>query len=313
MSQPDFSAMDPRARRLLAMVNLGGTHDAAHVTPAERRTSFAKLMRFSTAPPGGVAAEDLVISSCGGSMKLRLYKPENAADKSAGLIYFHGGGLVAGSLNTHDNLCRRLADAAGCRVVAVDYRLAPEDPFPAAIIDALTAARWCIRHADRFGLRRDAIGVAGDSGGATLAAIVSQVLGRRGAIKAQVLLCPVLDCGSPSASRRAFATGFLLDAATIARDLVHYAPTRPLDDPRLSPLRARNLAGLPPAVIHTAAFDPLVDEGAAYAARLAAAGTPVTYRCHASLVHHFYALDAMIPAAAEALAQIAADTRAALA
>ena len=311
-AQPDLSAMDPRARRLLAMVNLGGPRDAARVTPAERRRSFAKLMRFSAAPPEGVAAKNLVIARCGGKTRLRLYMPDKAAKESAGLVYFHGGGLVAGSLDTHDNLCRRLADAAGCRVVAVDYRLAPEHPFPAAIIDALTATRWCIRHAERLGVRHDAIGVAGDSGGATLAAIVSQVLGRRGAIKAQVLLCPVLDCGSPSASRRAFATGFLLDAATIARDLVHYAPTRSLDDPRLSPLRTQNLNDVPPAVIHTAAFDPLVDEGAAYAARLVAAGTPVTYRCHASLVHHFYALDAMIPAAAEALARIAADTRAAL-
>ena len=304
--------MDPRARRLLAMVNLGA-RDAALVTPAERRESFMRLMRFSAAPADEIKTENMRMEGCGGPIALRLYTPKDIAGPGAGLIYFHGGGLVAGSLDTHDNLCRRLAGDIGCRLVAIDYRLAPEHPFPAAIIDALAATRWCRRHAARLGLDRGAIGVAGDSAGATLAAVVAQVLGRRGAIKAQVLLCPVLVAAEQSASRRAFETGFLLDAATMARDLDHYAPTRPLDDPRLSPLRARDLAGLPPAVIHTAAYDPLVDEGHAYAACLATAGTPVTYRCHASLVHHFYALDALLPAAGAALAQIAEDARQVLA
>ncbi len=314
LSEPDLSAMDARARRLLAMVNLGGPHDAARVTPAERRASFAKLMQFSASPNSDIAAEDVRMAGCGGAtVALRLYTPRTIVGRSAGLVYFHGGGLVAGSLETHDRLCRRLAGDVGCRIVAVDYRLAPEHPFPAAIIDALAATRWCLRHAVRLGLERDAIGVAGDSGGATLAAIVAQVLGRRGAIKAQVLLCPVLVAGEATASRRAFASGFLLDAATMARDLDHYAPTRPLADPRLSPLHAPDLADLPPAVIHTAGYDPLVDEGRLYAARLAQAGTPVIDRCHADLVHHFYALDAMIPAAGAALAQIAEDVRSALA
>jgi acetyl esterase/lipase len=304
--------MDPRARRLLAMIALGGPHEAGQVTPAERRASFAKLMRFSAAPARPVSTRDLTMPCRRRPLALRLYTPEGVADESAGLVYFHGGGLVAGSLDTHDNLCRGLADAIGCRILAVDYRLAPEHPFPAAIVDALAATRWCLRHAPRLGMVPGAIGVAGDSGGATLAAVVAQVLGRRGRLKTQVLLCPVLDCGPPSVSRRAYAAGFLLDASTMAQDLSHYAPRRALSDPRLSPLRAANLSGLPRAVIHTAAFDPLVDEGAAYAARLAAAGTPVTYRCHASLVHHFYALDAMIPAAGTALAQIAADAREAL-
>ena len=246
------------------------------------------------------------------TINLRVYAPEGLAAPSAGLVYFHGGGLVAGGLETHDALCRTLAHEAGCRIVAVDYRLAPENPFPAAVADALVATRHVLRHAAGLGLDPARIGVGGDSGGGTLAAIVGQVLRGRG-LKAQVLLCPALDFAVASEARQRFASGFLLDAATIAADLVHYAPNRPLEDPRISPLRAKHLAGLPTTVLHTAGFDPLVDEGVAYAGRLAAAGVDVRHHCHAALVHHFYALERIVPAARIALSRIAADIAAALA
>ena len=170
-----------------------------------------------------------------------------------------------------------------------------------------------LRNAEWFGMDPGRIAVGGDSGGGTLAAIVCQVLGRRGRLRGQILLCPALDFAEASASRRRFAEGFLLDAATLAADLVHYAPQRPLEDRRISPLRAGDFAGLPTTILHTAAFDPLVDEGRAYAHRLAEAGVDVRHRDHDALVHHFYALNGIVPAAQVALAGIADDIAAVLA
>lgn len=306
--------MDPQARRFLAMVALGAREAVPGID--ERRRAFAKLMQFSKPPAVALRVDDMAIrdGSIVGrhTIMLRIYAPEGLATPGAGLVYFHGGGLVAGSLETHDALCRTLAHEAGCRIVAVDYRLAPEHPFPAAVCDALVATRHVLRRASALGLDPARIGVGGDSGGGTLAAIVAQVLrGRR--LKAQVLLCPALDFAEDSASRRRFASGYLLDAATIGADLVHYSPNRPLEDPRVSPLRTEHLAGLPTTVLHTAGFDPLVDEGVAYADRLAAAGVDVRHRCHTGLVHHFYALDGIVPTARAALVEIAADIAAVLA
>ena len=298
-------AMDPKAQRFLAMVGLAGTPSGV-VDVDERRASFAKLMRFSRAPAAAVVVEEREAPGCGGhAVALRLYAPE-VSRLSPGLVYIHGGGLVAGSLDTHDALCRSLAAGSGCRIVAVDYRLAPEHPFPAAILDACAAVRFCAREADALGIRRQNIGVGGDSGGGTLAAIVARVLGRRLRLKAQVLLCPALDFAETRDSRRLYGSGHLLEAATMAADLALYAPRRPLDDPRISPLRG-DLDGLPSTLIYTAGFDPLRDEGLAYAARLRAAGVPVRHTNQGSLPHHFYGLAAAIPAAAAALDTIARE------
>lgn len=299
-------AMDPKAQRFLAMVGLAGTEGGA-ASVAERRASFARLMRFSRAPLVPVAVEERVAPGCGGhDIPLRIYTPSGASRPSAGLVWFHGGGLVAGSLDTHDSLCRSLAAGSGCRLVGVGYRLAPEHPFPAAILDAYAAVRFCAREVETLGLMRTRLGVGGDSGGGTLAAIVARVLGRRLGLKAQVLLCPVLDFVETRPSKRDFGAGHLLDDATMAADLALYAPCRPLDDPRVSPLRAE-AAGLPPTLIHTAGFDPLRDEGHAHAARLRAAGVDVRHTDHGSLVHHFYGLTGAIPAATPALDAIARE------
>ena len=304
MSGPDLSGLDPQARRFLAMVSLGAS-DATQVSPEDRRRSFEKLMQLSKPPAAAVGTENSSIRGCGGDIPVRIYTPEPARPILPGVIYYHGGGLVAGSLDTHDALCRALAHEAGCRIVSVGYRLAPEHPFPTPILDALVAARSILRQPASFGLAGDRIAIGGDSGGATLATIVCQTL--RARFKAQVLLCPVLDFAGAHPSRLAYSSGFLLDAATMARDLDHYAPRRPLDDPRISPLRAVALEGLPRTILHTAGFDPLRDEGAAYAARLRAAGVNVGYTCHDTLVHHFYALTGVIPAAGAALSTIAQD------
>lgn len=297
-------AMDPKAQRFLAMVGLAGT-DGGSVSVAERRASFARLMRFARAPDADISVKEHEARGCGGhGIPLRLYEPADASRPSPGLVWFHGGGLVAGSLDTHDALCRGLAAGSGCRLVSVGYRLAPEHPFPAAILDAYAAVRFCVQAADALGIAPGHLGVGGDSGGGTLAAIVARVLGRHRGLKAQALLCPVLDFAETRVSKTLYGSGYLLDSATMAADLALYAPRRPVEDPRVSPLRG-NLAGLPPTLIYTAGFDPLRDEGFAYAARLRDAGVPVRHTDHPSLIHHYYGLTAAIPAAAPALAAIA--------
>lgn len=302
-------SIDPQAARLLRMLGAVPRAETGRIGVAERRRSFDGLMRLSGAAPSEIVIEDRWIEGPGGRLRLRLYTPANAFEpRLPGLLYFHGGGLVAGSIESYDVLCRTLALHAACRLIAVDYRLAPEHPFPAAIEDALCVTRHVLDAPEIFGLANGRIAIGGDSAGGTLTAIVTQALRSCAGppLRAQMLLCPVLDFAEERPSKREFAEGYLLDTALMVRDLEDLAPNLPLDDPRLSPLRAADLSGLPPALIHTAAFDPLRDEGAAYAAKLTEAGIDVSYACHTGMVHHFYGLAGMIPAARGILAEIGA-------
>ena len=299
--------LDPAAKRLLAMLGAGPRLDPATMTADARRRSFAASARFAGAPPPGVAAAEATVAGAAGLLDARLYASE--AEESAprpGLVWFHGGGLVAGDLDTHDTICRHLAAGSGCRVLSVAYRLAPEHPFPAAAEDAIAALADVLDRAAAFGFDPERIAVGGDSAGGGLATVAARAMrDRPGARPAlQALLCPVLDARGDTDSRRAFANGFGLDAALMARDLAdlgggHFG-TLDLDDPRLSPLHASGLGGLPPALIHTAQCDPLCDEGAAYAEALRRVGVVSAYRCHAGMIHHFYGLTGAVPAAASA-------------
>ena len=309
--------LDPHAKRFLDMMAAAGSKTGASDTIETRRNAFARLMALSGPGPALVGVVDKTVARPEATIPLRVYTPRPATDRPLpAIIYFHGGGLVAGSLDTHDTLCRVLAVGCDAVVIAVGYRLSPEHKFPAAIADAEVATNWVCAHATALAIDPERIAVAGDSGGGTLAAIVCQTMrGRQSPpIALQLLLCPVLDFAAESASRRAFAEGYLLDRATLDRDLAHYSPGN-LDrmDPRLSPLRAADVAGLPPALIHTAEFDPLRDEGDAYAERLRQAGVPVRYTCHAGMIHHFYGLTSVIPAARRALEAISGEMRTALA
>jgi acetyl esterase len=302
--------LDLRAQRLLAMLAAGPGVDHSRVTAAERRRSFAALMRMAARPPAIETVETTVVGG-GGALPARIYGPLGDPRRTLpGLVYFHGGGLVAGDLDTHDALCRWLADGAGCRVVSVGYRLAPEHPFPAAVEDACAATVDVLERAAVFGLDPIRIAVGGDSAGATLATVVSRAIRHRPGprLACQLLLCPVLDVEARTPSRLAFGEGHLLDAALMRRDLVDYAPgMTDFDDPRLSPLRAADLADMPPALIHTAEFDPLRDEGSAYSDLLRGAGVAVQLRCHAGMVHHFYGLTGFIPAAVAPLTEISQE------
>jgi acetyl esterase/lipase len=308
--------LDPHAKRLLDMLAMTGSVDALCLSVNDRRDLFRKLMSLSASnvPIGGI--EDRTLPGPGGPINIRVYTPiATLADRLPGLVYFHGGGLVAGSLDTHDSLCKTLANETGCRLISVDYRLAPEHKFPAAIMDGYTAAIWAVEHATELGIDRDRIAVAGDSAGATLAAIVCQLARRaqRAHLAAQLLLCPITDYAKESGSRSDFADGYLLDRAMMDRDREYYLPagTDPTD-PRISPLRASELSGLPPAYVHTAEFDPLLDEGRSYADKLARAGVKVNYTCHAGMIHLFFGMDSAIPYARTALKRIGSELRAGL-
>jgi acetyl esterase/lipase len=308
--------LDPHVRRLLDTLAMTGSVDALCLSVNDRRDLFRKLMSLSASnvPIGGI--EDGTLPGAGGPINIRVYTPiATLADRLPALVYFHGGGLVAGSLDTHDSVCRNLANETGCRLISVDYRLAPEHKFPAAVMDGYTAATWAVEHATELGINRDRIAVAGDSAGATLAAIVCQLArsAQRLHLAAQLLLCPITDFAAEAESRSDFAEGYLLDRAMMDRDREHYLPAgTDLTDPRISPLRASELSGLPPAYIHTAEFDPLRDEGRAYSDKLARAGVKVNYTCHLGMIHLFYGMARAIPYARTALKRIGSELRAAL-
>jgi len=306
--------LDPRAKRFLSTLAVVNPANVAALTLSERRSALRDLMSFSGPAEAVGGVENRTLPGADGALTVRVYTPaEVEPGKSLpGLIYFHGGGLVAGSLDTHDPICRSLTNASECRVVSVDYRLAPEHPFPAAVMDAYGATRWIAEHASDLGIDPDRLGVCGDSAGATLAAVVCQTASATQWMRlaCQFLLCPIMDFAGDSASRRSFAQGYLVDPATLEHDLRHYlGPDVDRADPRVSPLRAPQLRNLPPTCIHTAEFDPLRDEGRTYAQRLQSAGVKTTYRCHPGMIHLFYGMGALIPYAGAAFKLMGADIR----
>jgi acetyl esterase len=305
--------LDPLAKRLLTMMAAAAPGERRTPTPDERRQSLAKLMQFARTDTAAVTIMDDVMPGPGGNIPFRLYAPASeSTEASPGFIFFHGGGLVAGSVETHDRIAAALSGATGCRLVSVDYRLAPEHKFPAAVDDAVAATEFVAREAKSFGIDASRLVIGGDSAGATLAAVVCQHALRHDgpALAAQCLICPVLDFEDTSPSREAFAEGHLIDRVTLEADLADYLPdgTDP-GDPRISPLRALNLSGLPPAIIHTAEFDPMRDEGDAYAKRLLAAGVAVEHVCHEGMIHNFHAMGAILPQAQLVLSQIGEQVR----
>ncbi|WP_405771897.1 alpha/beta hydrolase [Streptomyces sp. NBC_00080] len=231
---------------------------------------------------------DLSVPGPAGPLAARLYRPSGLDGPSALLVYYHGGGWVLGDLESADSACRFLAVHAGLSVLSIDYRLAPENPFPASVEDAVAAFRHAARNAESLGVDAHAIGVGGESAGGNLAAVVAQVThAEPGPSPAfQLMFFPVTDLSAKRPSYRLFSHGFFLTEAQMDWYRGHYLPD-PTDalDPRASPLLADTLAGLPPAYIAVAGFDPLRDEGEAYARQLEEAGIPVTLRRHSGLVH----------------------------
>ena len=305
--------LDRAARRFLDALNGAARDRAGELTISDLRRAAAELAKFAEKAPPVERVEDAIDLS-DRRLRLRVYSPSGqAAQTLPGLVYFHGGGLVAGDLDTHDALTATIAAGAGCRVVAVEYRLAPEARFPAARDDAIAATLAVARHPERFRLDPARVAVGGDSAGGQLAALAARASLEAGArIALQFLLCPVMDGLAQTPSRFALQRGYLIDEETMRAYWDAYRVDG-LDprDPRAAPLADSDFADLPPALIHVAEGDPLCDEGAAYAAALTGAGVSVQLTRHAGLIHHFYGLGAVIPAARTALARIVEELGAA--
>jgi len=308
--------LEPRVKRFLDLLAAGNPPDPRTATVAARRQGLIALMQLSGPEIRLPRIEDIMVALPHATLAVRVYSPDAETAILPGLIYFHGGGLVAGSIATHDAIARALAQAGGARVVSVEYRLAPESRFPAALEDANAAVEYISAHSADFGIDPYRLGICGDSAGATLVAAACQAAVRAGAPKLalQLLLCPILDYSRRTASRESLSSGYLVDEATLDHDLLHYLPAgvRPTD-PRVSPLLAQDLAGLPRTIIHTAEFDPLRDEGRDYFERLTRANIEVAYTCHPGMIHLFYGLGGVIPYARTAFKQIGDEIRAALA
>jgi acetyl esterase len=310
--------LDPLVKAFLDQLAAAPGPKMWEMTPTDARAAFAVMMQLvgpKDVPIGKV--ENMTALREGGDIPLRVYTPVAAGgDPLPALVYFHGGGFVIGDLETHDGLCRMFANEGGFRVIAVDYRLSPEHKFPAAVDDALAAVTWIEANAAAFGVDPNRIAVGGDSAGGALAAVVSQMAKEKAAPKIafQLLLFPTTHIGAETPSRGEFAEGYFLEGKTIEWFFENYLPADiDASDPRISPLCAPDLSGLPPAYVMLGGFDPLHDEGLQYAQKLEAAGVKVEVADHPDLVHCFVYLQAIIPQAAEAMKQAATAVRAALA
>src|SRR5215472_15013135 len=306
--------LDPQARRFLETLTAMNPPSALALSVEERRAGLAHLLSFFGAADEVAAVDQFEVPGPKRALAVRAYTPLGAriGERLPGMLYFHGGGLVAGTLDTHDPLCRALSNASGCRLLAVDYRLAPEHRFPAAVADGCAAAEWIAAHAEELYIDRQRLGVSGDSAGATLAAVICHTLTAAGQVPLafQFLLCPITDFAAETDSRQRLAQGYLVDRDTLEHDLRHYLPPdADRADPRISPLRVADVQHLPPTAVHTAEFDPLRDEGLAYAERLRQAGVPSLYRCHPGMIHLFYGMRGLITYAGVAFAQMGADIR----
>ena len=293
------------------MLAASGMPNRSDLTPEKMRQAMLRLERtigIKGIPIGRIERRDL--PSVGGLLPVRIYVPAAInSTRSPAIVYFHGGAGVFCSVDTHDGLCRMLANKSGCRVVSVDYRLAPEHRFPAAVEDSYFATRWVSEHAWELDIDPNHIAVAGDSFGGTLAAVVCQLAKQMKAptIALQVLFCPITDVHADTESRKTYKEGYFFELPTFEWALGHYcSPGADYQDPRVSPLHAMDFADLPPAHIHTAELDPLRDEGKAYAERLRCAGVPVRYTCHEGMIHHFYGMAGIIPYARLAIQAVGA-------
>ena len=303
--------LDPQAQKVvdaMAALNLKPVEES---TPAEARES----MRSRTAalgPAEDVAAvADHRVHVADGEITVRVYAPGGSGPHPA-LVFYHGGGWVIGDLETHDGICRSLTNAARCVVVSVDYRLAPEHRYPVAVEDAYAALRWVTANASRLGIDPRRVAVGGDSAGGNLATVVSLMArDRRTPVPVfQALVYPVTDVKVDTPSYLENATGYVLTREGMRWFFGHYfAREEQGRDSYASPLRATNLAGLPPALVITAGCDPLRDEGEAYAARLRDARVAVNHVCYPGMFHGFFRMTRILDSAKAALDEVAGALR----
>ena len=310
-------ALDPQAKALLDGMAANPAPKISDL-PVEAGREMYRQMAAQLDPvdtPIG-RTEDLSFEGPGGTVAVRVYTPVAAGSGALpAIIYFHGGGWVIGDLETHDALCRTLANETGAKVIAVDYRLAPEHPYPAAVEDCYAAVRWVEQQASALGIDANRLAVAGDSAGGNLSAVVCQkALREKGPqLCFQLLIYPVTDAAADTESRRLFGSGYFLETDTMNWFYDKYVPN-PGDrtQPDVSPAQAPSLKGLPPALVITAGFDILRDEGAAYARALQAAGVAARHVDYEGMVHGFFNMQGVLDVAKTAVRDAAAALRDAL-
>jgi acetyl esterase len=305
--------LHPEVRALLEMMEAQGAPPLESLDPAEARSGRVEAMKMMGGEPDTLErVENLSVAGPAGDIPVRIYATDRGGIRPA-LVYFHGDGFVFGNLDTHDGVCRAIAKESGAVVISVDYRLSPEHKFPAALEDSFAVTQWVAANAERLGIDAERIGVGGDSAGGNLATVVAMRCRDAGGPKlaSQVLIYPVTDSSSfDTGSHRELSEGYFLTRAAMEWFTGHYIAS---DDQRLhpevSPLLAADLRGLPPALVITAEFDPLRDEGEAYAKRLQDAGVPVTVSRYPGMIHGFVSMRGVLSGGRQATTEAAVFTR----
>ena len=304
----------PAARTMIDQLEAGGGPALWEMSVDDAR-SLSAVMGAMDQPPEVAKVEDRMIPGPAGDLPVRIYTPDAPSPRPV-VAFFHGGGFVICSVETHDGLARRLANALGAVVVSVEYRLAPEARCPAAAEDCYAATQWVHEHAAELGADPGRLTVAGDSAGGNLAAVVSLMAREQGGppITSQVLVYPVIDAACDTPSYVENGEGYFLEASGMRWFWDHYlGPDGDGTHHHASPNRAGDLSGLPPAVVITAEFDPLRDEGEAYGERLRDGGVPVTVSRYDGMIHGFFGMTAVLDAARAAMDEAVAALRAVLA
>jgi len=286
----DVIEIHPEARAAIARILASGEPPMETLAPAEaRRLADARVAANGVPAPEMAEVRNFNVPGPAGNIPVRLYRP-TARTNAPFVIFFHGGGFMLAGLHTHDSLCRFIAERAGAALLAVDYRLAPENKFPAAPEDCLAATRWALANPAALGVEPGRFALIGESSGGNLTAVVAQALAKDGGPqpKLQVMIYPGLDMSTDHPSYKRLGEGFFFTEKKARYFIDHYlARPEDADDPRASPVRATDLEGVAPAMIITAGLDPLVDEAEIYADKLRAAGVAVTYRCFEGWPHGF--------------------------
>ena len=303
-----MAELDSSAATALELVSAAGRPPADQLSPAEARIGYLMARgALSPEPPAITHVQDLEAQGRNGAIPLRLYRDGDDTAARSCLVYFHGGGWVIGDRDTHDVVCRQIAQRSRAVVISVDYRLGPEHKFPAAVEDAIDATAWVAKHADDLGIDAKRLAVGGDSAGGNLAAVVAvDARDNTGpTISLQALVYPSTDMLGSTESHEAFGENYMLTKSMMTYFRAHYLRSEgDKADWRASPMRAARHDGLPPALVITAGFDPLRDEGEAYARRLAEVSVPVTLRRFPGQIHGFLTMGRVIPEAGQAIDEI---------
>ena len=307
-------ALHPQCKAFLDRLASSGAPPIEQLPVAEARVIRSEMIEAGGPEQSIAEVQNRTVPGPAGPIAVRVYRPVKN-DTLPALVYFHGGGFVICNLDTHDRQCRGLAKASGCAVIAVDYRLAPEHKYPAAVDDAYAATRYIAEHAAEFGVDPKRIAVGGDSAGGNLATVVCLLSRDRGGppLRFQLLIYPLVDFYDESPSMRQYSKDHFLTRESMDWFTENYLPGREAGlEPSASPTKAKDFKGLPPAMILTAECDPLRDQGEAYARKLQAAGVPVELKRYDGMIHPFFQFGGIIDTARVAMADAASAVRRAL-